>query len=156
MAALSRKLSEFAEDPESHHSSSGSTSTKDQQAHPDRTSSPATDPQNYNLDATTIVYVSQETYINDLNSDRCYRRVLDEAETNLLDQAFLNINDTEKCKTLLTAFINTLIKTTEPRKKKGKVTQPKKHLSNRKKKRIQYTKFQRLSKKQKESVRLPV
>lgn len=72
------------------------------------------------------MYVSLETYIHDLNTDRRHRVVPTEEETNLLDVAFLNINDVEKCKNLVTAYILTLVKEPEQRKKKGKVTQSKK------------------------------
>lgn len=133
-----------AGDPEPQHSSSSSSSNEDLLAQPDRNISPAADSSNYNMEITTEMYVSPETYIHDLNTDRRFRGVLEEAETNLLDQAFLNIHDNEKCKNLLTAFVNTLIKTIEPRKKKGKFIKPKKNISKRKQKRILYTKFQRL------------
>lgn len=98
--------SEAGEDPESsHHSSSDSSSTKDLPAHPDEDISPAADPRNYYLEESAIIYVSSETYIHDLNSDRRHRGVLTDDEVNLLDEAFFKIKDTERCKNLLTAFI---------------------------------------------------
>lgn len=48
------------------------------------------------MNEDTEIYVSPETYIQDLNSDRRIRGALAEEEIKFLDEAFLKLNDIEK------------------------------------------------------------
>lgn len=106
------------------------------------------DGQEFNMYEDTIIYNSPEIFINSLNSDRQLGGQPTVEEMELLHQALLSIGDVEKSKTLVKAYIDTLVKPLESCL--GRNVRPNstnKKLSNRKLKRIRYTKFQRFYKK---------
>lgn len=66
-----------------------------------------------------LIYNSPEIFLNNFNSDRTLGGQPTENEVNLLDQALLSLEDEERCKNLIKAYINTLVKPMESRKGGG-------------------------------------
>lgn len=98
----------------------------------------------FNMDEDTL---SPEAFIYRLNSDQRLRGQLTEEE-NMLDQAMLSLEDGEKCKNLILTSLLSIIKEDEMmRRVKVPQRSPiQKQVSNRKLKRIRYTKMQRMYK----------
>lgn len=100
------------------------------------------------MNEETVIYNSPEIFLNNWNSDRRLGGQPTEDEVNLLDQALLLLQDEERSKNLTKAYIDTLIKPMESRRGGGGRPRVSKNnkLSNRKLRRIKYTKFQRFYK----------
>lgn len=117
-----------------------------------RASSANVEPEALNdYEADTVVYVSPETYLYRLNNDQRYGKP-DEDEMALLDRAFNYIDkDRELCKDLINGHLTTIIKP-KSRVTSGKRTnEAPKNMSNRKRKREDYIKIQRLYRKNRKS-----
>lgn len=70
------------------------------------------------MNEDTIIYVSPETYLHDLNSDQYIWGTLAEDQMKFLDEAFLNLSDTEKCKNLVSSYVLTLVKEGQKKERK--------------------------------------